>query len=52
MDNQIKSKSPREQILERMPEEARLAYEVMERDSVSRNKPHYLPVTIYELLRR
>ena len=52
MDNQIERKSTIGQILERMPEETRLAYEIMERDNISGNKPHYIPITIYELSER
>jgi hypothetical protein len=49
MYNQTEGKSVREQILERMHEEARLAYEIMEKDSILRNNPNYLPITTYIL---
>jgi len=49
MDNPTERKSAREQILERMPEEARLAYEIMERDHLLRSKLHYPPITKYNL---
>ena len=49
MYNQTEGKSVREQILERMHEEARLAYEAMERDFRLRNMVYSLPVTIYKL---
>jgi len=51
MDNRIERKSAREQILERMPEEIRLAYEAMENDSRLRNKIYSLPITTYKLSR-
>jgi len=49
MNNQNEKKSAREQILERMPEETRLAYELMERDSILKNTPYCPPITTYHL---